>query len=256
MAVIKIPAMAARIAACVFLVCAAGTAQRAHADRFNITGEAPGAEFTTSTFTSSGVMTFDSSFDEAAAGGPQSITWNPAGIPGMTVQIDNVTVVPADEYGGSDGIGYYATDYNGPLTVTMNQSVTYFGLWLSALNYGNFISIYNNDTLVADFDPYSMDALLASTPAYFGNTTTYYSDPNADGDNDPAEAFVFINFYDETGSFNKIVLGDDGSFESDNYTVGTYATETGNVVPEPASIALFSAALGALAVVRRRRRGG
>lgn len=201
-------------------------------------------------------MTFDSSFDEAAAGGPQTLNWNPDGIPGMTVEIDNVTIVPADEYGGSGGIGYYATDYNGPITVTLNQSVTYFGLWLSALNNGNFISIYNNDTLLESFDPEILDGLLASGPTYFGNASALISDPDSDGDNDSAEAFVFINFYDETGSFNKIVLGDDGSFESDNYTVGTYATESGSVVPEPASITLLGIALGTLAAVRRRRTAG
>jgi hypothetical protein len=82
---------------------------------------------------------------------------------------------------------------------------------------------------------------------------------------------VFLNFFDTTGTFSKVVFqelaNNSGGYESDNHTVGNYVTMgQGTVlplvasiaVPEPASwlmMVVGCAALG-LAVRTRRRQDG
>lgn len=251
---IRATTMAARLAAGTLLVCAAGAAQRAQADVFNITGEAPGVQNSTASFATFGVETFNSytASGPDGLGGllPQNLTSNfGGGVSGLSASIDNITLLPPDIYGGAGGTGLYASDAAGSITVTLNQPVTYFGLWVSAMNDGNVISIYNGDTLLTSFDTAGMAALIGSDPAYFGN-------PNIPGPgNDPSEPFAFVNFFDETGSFDKIVIGSDGTFESDNYTVGTFTAESGtSVIPEPASIALLGAGFASFGMLRRRRK--
>ena len=164
---IKATTMAARLAAGALLVCAAGAVQRAQADVFNITGEAPGVQNSTATFDTSGVETFNS----YSAGGPQNLSSTFGdGVPGLSATINNVTLYPPDIYGGAGGTGFYASDAaDGGITVTLNLPVTYFGLWVSAMNDGNTISIYSGATLLTTFDTAGMAVLIGSNPAYFGN---------------------------------------------------------------------------------------
>ena len=152
----------------------------AHADTINTTAEAALAVNTTATFTNVGVETFDA----VSQGFHSSITstfgtqlGSYSLLTGMSATITNATIAPAGTYGGAGGVGnYITTSTNNIITVTLNQNVNYFGIWISAMNNGNIVSLYNNNTLLSTFDSTSMAALVGNcsqTPGtgYCGNPT-------------------------------------------------------------------------------------
>lgn len=204
----------------------------ARADTFDLNYEAPGVENSTATFSVEGVETFDnlptginSSF--AADFGASGITGTYSGPNG--VQINN-----ADQYGGAGGTGKYAVAFqNDPYTLTLNQSVNYFGYDLTALDPGNTVTFYNNGVEVGQVTPGQVSAVTSLNSAYYGN-------PNASfKGEDPTEANVFLNIYDTTGAFNQIQFSESknfgGGYESDNQTVGffTKASTASPVVEAP-----------------------
>lgn len=214
---------------------------------FNITVEAPGVLNSTATFSSYGVETFDGlssglypSFDSSFGG------------TSITGSFSNATIVPANQYGGAGGGGNYVTDNNGNFSMTTTSNLTYFGLWISALNSTNNLDFYNGTTLVESFVPADLIALVIGNSAYKGN-------PSWGGiDKDPGEPFAFVNFFDTTGTFNKITVSGFG-YESDNYTVGTFTSQSGVAVgpvadvPEPLSLALLGIGIAGLGMVKRQR---
>jgi hypothetical protein len=238
------------------------TAARAGAG-FTVTYEAPGVENTTAGFDYLGVETFN----EQSTGTNKSFSTNfgtgsdPVDISGTYT---GVQVNKADQYGGAGGTGNYAVTFSG-VGYTLNlsavntstqqaQPINYFGFWLSALDAGNELFFYNGNTLVYSFSPAQVLALVGNNAAYLGNPNPGFTGDNA------AQPYVFLNFFDNSGSFNKVVFTEnpgDGGYESDNQTVGFYVTESGtNVapVPEPGSIKIFGAALLALAFGMAGRR--
>jgi len=160
-------------------------------------------------------------------------------------------------YGGAGGTGDYATVSNNTYTLTLTTSgdlpgVNYFGLWFSALDNGNQLQFYEDNTLLYTFTPALFRSLVGACPgsAFCGN-------PN-NGD-DSGEQFAFLNFFDEGGYFNKIVFTETttAGFESDNHTVAYLnpAVASGTVIeatPEPGSIALLTG--GAAVVIGLKRR--
>jgi hypothetical protein len=222
-------------------------AQPASADIFFVSAEAPGVQNSTATFSASGVETFD-----GRGSGTQTFTsaFN-NGVAGLTGVFSGVTVSSANQYGGAGGTGNYATDNNASYTVTLSQNVTYFGLWISAMNGGNVVTISNNGTQLTTFDTTSMATLIGSNSAYIGNPTAAFLHQAA------GEPFAFVNFFDQTGSFNRITISGPG-FESDNFTVGNFTSSSGTGVsgtadiPEPASLPLLVAGLLGIAILRRR----
>ena len=113
-------------------------------------------------------------------------------------------------------------------------------------------SFYNGSTLLYTFTAASYQAAVGNctgSNAYCGNPNTAFKGQ------DITEQFAFINFYDTTGSFNKIVFTEatpTGNFESDNHSValvsnpGT-ALGTNIVTPEPSSWVLSLTGIGAIA---------
>jgi len=232
------------ITAAAVLIGASGGVQRVLAATINVTIEAPGVQNSTAAFTAVGVETFDS-FGTGTQ--PHLTSTFGGGIVGLSAAIDGPYIGSANVYAGAGGTGNFAADYSGPITVTLNQNVTYFGLWISAMNDGNVITLYNGATEVTTFDTATMDALVGGNTGYFGNPNSNFLH------GDPQEPFAFVNFYDETGSFNKIVLSGI-YFETDNYTVGTFASESGtSVVPEPATMTIMGVGVAGLGMIRRRR---
>ena len=236
-------------------------------------GEAPGVQNTTATFTVGGVETFNSDPVHAY---PSTLTtsFGTSG-PGSTIsgvyssQGKGIQINSADQYGGAGGTGNYIvafpnTPYSLKLSTDVAGGVNYFGYWLSALDPGNRVTFSdaNNHTLFT-FDPQDViNAIKTSTTSssYYGNPTGNFIGQ------DGGEPFVFVNFFDTTGSFGKVSFSEvnyGGGYESDNHTVGHYLTmgqgttvplKLSSSAPEPESWTLMILGVGAVGAVLRRRR--
>lgn len=216
-------------------------ASEAMAARFIVSyeAEAPGIQNSTATFSMGGVETFD---QIPAQTYPQKIIadfgTSGAKITG-TYRAGNgngIQINTADQYGAADGKGNYIVAFQKDpysLTLAAKGGVNYFGFWLSALDRGNFVTFYgSNGKVLFNFDP--QDVLNAVNGA--ATPSLYYGNPNPSfKGQDSSEPFVFLNFFDTTGSFSKVEfseVGFGGGYESDNHTVGRYLTYgQGTVVP-------------------------
>lgn len=220
----------------------------AHADTFVQTYEAPGVQNTTATFSGGvGVETFESrtpgfgGFTSTFGGSPYTGTYS------YGARIDN-----ANQYGSAGGSGQHAVTFtNEGYSITLDQKVSYFGYWLSALDGGNNVKFYNDGVLVGSLTPANVLASIGGNSAYFGNPNAPFLGQNH------GEPYAFVNFYDTDGSFNKIVFNENplgGGYESDNHTVGIYKDIGGTpVVPEPSTYAMMLLGLAGLGAVARRR---
>jgi hypothetical protein len=216
--------------------------------------EAPGIEYSTSTFAVSGVENFDT----LTASGPENNTSSNGvaasaltfttdfGLPGqITGTYNNVQIASYGTYGGAGGAGNFAvapqyTSY--ALTLDANPAdfkdgVTYFGYWLSALDAGNYVTFYDGSTRLFTFDPADVIAAVnasADSGEYYGNPNYNANDPNYGQGNDGGEPYIFLNFYATGGTqFTKVVFSQLGSggYESDNDTVGEWTSMSGTTVP-------------------------
>jgi hypothetical protein len=254
-------------------VAAAGTAQAAVVVTFE--GEAAGVQNTTATFTASAVENFNSlpvhtypsSITQTTATGGGSITMNYTAGSSSGIQINS-----ADQYGAAGGTGNYIVAFNStPYTLNLSSTnvaggINYFGYWLSALDAGNEALFYgNNNQLLLTFKAQDLISYLNTLP----NPSEYYGNPNtAFKGQDSGEPFVFLNFFDTTGTFSKVVFEElpsyGGGYESDNHTVGNYATmgqgttlplvaSVQSAVPEPASWLMLLAGFGVIGIALRAR---
>jgi hypothetical protein len=163
----------------------------------------------------------------------------------ITETYSSVQINHADQYGGAGGTSNYAVAFHGtPYTLSLSAGVNYFGLWASAVDTTSTLTFYSNGIPVGVSDGAEWTAAVSHNRAYFGNPN-----PPFLGD-DPSEAFVFINFIDETGSFNSIGFSETSpccGFESDNQTIGHFS------IPEPATGTLMLVGIAGTALAMRRR---
>jgi hypothetical protein len=253
------------------LICA-GAAVTLHADTIVVSYDAATVQAATGSAlcgTATDCWIGEETFTNALPNNTSTYSTSLADVGGMTGGVSGVygasfTRTAADEYGGAGGTGYFAdvTDSSYTLTLTSTltasgttEGVNYFGLWVSALDADNVLQFYNGNTLVFTFTPEQIINGIGACPnssnPFCGNPTTPFKGQDA------GEQFVFLNFYDVTGSFTKIVFSeaDTSGFETDNHTVGYISSivPVGTVfTPEPGSFVLLS--FGTLALIGLRRR--
>lgn len=226
----------------------------AGADSFNVTIEKPGAENSTATFSSSGVESFDS----RPVGNSQTFTTDFGTSGAISGTYTGVDIRGADQFGGAGGNTNFASTsttagYSLALSTSNPAGINYFGFYLSALDAGNQLAFYKGATSVFTFDPTNVLALVNGNSAYFGNPDSPFKGQ------DSGQPFAFLNFYDLSGTFDRVVFTENlaaAGYESDNHTVGFFTSQSGTPVPgvpEPASWAMLIGGLGAIGTALRRR---
>ena len=220
---------------------------------WTINYEAPGVQNTTAVFTTSGVETFD----DRATGAAANFTTDFGTGGTIEATYSGGRVDAANQYGSAGGVGNHVvvfsdlTPVNIDFTTTLDEGLTYFGYWLSALNAGNTLEFYSGATLLATVDTGSVKASIdakANAAAYYGNPNAPYAGQNS------GEPYAFLNIYFTGGdNYDRIVIKQlaGGGYESDNHTVGFYTAQGG--VPEPATWAMLITGFGLVGMAARRR---
>lgn len=178
----------------------------------------------------------------------------------VTGTYSDAVIMSHDVWGGAGGAGNYAVTFvtGGfavDLATTNPDGINYFGYWLSALDRGNQVQFYSNGELVFSFAPTDVDATIGGSCP--GNSA-YCGNPNAGGN--PSQPYVFLNFFDKTGTFDRIVFSENpqiGGYESDNHTVGYVTGGSGtpvNGVPVPGTLLLSGMGLVGLGLFGSKRR--
>ncbi len=235
-------------ALCGMVLFAAG-AQNARADTLSVTALPPGVQTPAST------ANFESFDNVNPVNGSLTSNFNGSSVTGTYT--GNFGILSADAYGGANGSKFISTTgANSAYTLSLNKGVKYFGLWFSALDKGNSLTFYNGKDLVGSLMPSNFVGMVGTCS---GKSNAYCGNPN--NGLDAAEQFAYLNFYDATGTFNKIVFGQSGGvgqLESDNQAVGTLTVAPGSgtaVTPEPATLFLFGTGmLGFAGLLRSKLR--
>ena len=188
-----------------------------------------------------------------ANGLPFTTTYNNSGFTG--VYSGDIEWYAANAYGGASGKGAYPETFSG-YTISINPSANYFGLWFSALDSGNQLSFYRDNTLLYTFAPTDFMRLVGACPG-----TAFCGNPNASQAGNNGQQYAYLNFYDSNGTFNKIVFSESGGggFESDNHAVALLtSTPAGTplTTPEPSTAAVLGLVLTGGGLVYRRKRAG
>jgi hypothetical protein len=228
-----------------------------------IESEKPGMQATTATFKTGGVLNFDA----IKTGSGQTITTDFGTDGAIKGVYTNLEVRNADQYGGAGGTGRYAVTFDSKgftldLSSMIGGGVDYFGYWLSALDRGNKVTFLRAGQELYTFDPEDVLAGLARTgdaKSYYGNPNKSYAGKNA------GEPYVFVNFFSNKGGFDQIRFFEDprgGGYESDNHTVGNFATKgtgtkiivtSADAIPEPAVWSTMIIGLGLVGAASRNR---
>jgi hypothetical protein len=159
----------------------------------------------------------------------------PAGYSGaggiLSTSISGVAAAPAGDDTRYLSVAYPNAAGTETFIAAPGNSYNYFGLYWGSMDDYNWISFYNGDTLLAKVT--GSDVIAAGT---------------ALGDQTAAGSNRYVNFVLNDMWFNKIEFGTSNyAFESDNHAFARVSA------PEPGTLPLAIAAIGALFVLHRRR---
>jgi len=216
-----------------------------------LTFEAPGVQNSTQTLAIVGVERFD--IRQRGRDRTFATDFGTGGL--IRAVYRDVRIDGPNVYGSAGGVGNHAVTFQSDggyelvFTHAPRQGLSYFGYWLSALDWNNRLSFYNGDTLIETITPASIRADLRNCPtsAWCGNPTPAFQGRVRH------EMFAFVNvFMPEGTTFDRIRFfqAGGGGYESDNHTVGFVNMPS---VPEPASWALLITGFGLVGFAARRR---
>lgn len=189
-----------------------------------------------------------------------------------------LSIEASGQYGGANRSRYAAfgaqSGTSGAITLNLANPAAFVGLWWSAMDGQNAISLYNGNTLLTRFSATDLTSVLsaASTISSVGGTvynTADYRGKPATGPprQNSGEYYAYTMFYASGLTFNRIVFDNSGTaasgFEFDNLQTrsGTITIPGANVlitnlqvVPEPDFWFATAGALCGAALWRRRRK--
>ncbi len=157
---------------------------------------------------------------------------------GAPATFTSTSILVADQYGGAGGVGnQVAVRETGDLVISFTTTLSYFGVWASALDAANTVTFFKNGVELSstNLTAFALDS------SYNGNPTAPYFGQNSN------EKYAFFNFAVSEG-YDTVVLSQNGGggFELDNVTIGA-------TVPEPATWALMIVGFGLVGIGMRRR---
>lgn len=191
------------------------------------------------------------SFDNLGAGSHSNVTYDFGGITGT---YDQLYITDANAYGGANSSVYPTADYKiggvNSYSLTLSDSVNYFGMWWSAGDQSNLLEFYLGNNKVAQ---YQTSTTMGTLP------DTYYGNPNTG--EVKSEPYAYLNFFGTDGTvFDRIVFSTTSSgpgFESDNHALLKVAAPGDGLdvsdVPEPSTYALLGSAAVVLGILRKRQ---
>ncbi len=232
---------------CILACCVAASLLSTQALQANITVTAEPAGDNTSIVpgvTSASTVTFDS----APIGSVTSYV-TPIGT------FTGGNIFGANQYGGAGGTGHYyvvgdetRTVTTDPGTLTFNSPQSYVGLWWSAMDPQNSLTIklQNGTSLVYNTTGGGFDVESLLSSSYLGDN------PGSYNGQDSGEYFAYLNFTDTGSPITSIVLSDGNDstgFEVDNISILSKVPDAAN------SGLLLLVAAGALIGYRQTRSG-
>ncbi len=184
----------------------------------------------------------------------------------------------SDQYGGAGNSGRYGafgaqTGTSGAITLNLTNPTTFFGMWWSAIDAYNGVSLYDNNTFLMRISGADMISLFTASSTLTAQnnsvyqTNSYLGKPNTNPRQNTGEYYAYTMFYASGLTFNRVVLDNSGTtatgFEFDNFQTrsGTFTIPGSTVLltqyqisaaPEPS--VWIPAGLGLIAAAWWRRR--
>ncbi len=185
----------------------------------------------------------------------------------------------SNQYGGADNGGRYAafgaqTGTAGAISLNLASPTTFFGMWWSAIDAFNGVSLYDGDTLLMRIGGSDVISLLgvATLTAQNGTiyqTSSYLGKPGTNPRQNAGEYYAYVMFQASGLTFNRVIFDNSGTtgtgFEMDNLQTrsGSFVIPGTTVlltqqqitaVPEPGVWLPACAGLAACLWWRRRKR--
>jgi hypothetical protein len=211
-------------------------------------------------------------FDAVTAGKYSSLTTSI----GTYTSAGKFQIQAADQFSGAGGTSYFVfgsqSGSAAPVTLTFASPQNYFGMWWSAGDANNGITLYNNGVALARFSTATVLSILntgvapSTVQAINGssyNKSSYFGNP--ENGQDSGEPFAYLMFFGNGLQFNQVVFDNSGTtgtgFESDNHSIysgaltvpGTSVFVQQIATPEPATAGFLVLSFALLIIAGRKR---